>query len=101
VPAGLLRQARAGFAAIASLRATAAGEYVREPGLPEDAGALADLIAGAAPAPPAELQQLLETVDVRRRLEVALALLEAAIAQAHRDAAASAAARWAAPFSSN
>jgi hypothetical protein len=44
---------------------------------------------------------VLETLDVRRRLEAALTLLEAALTVAHRDAAAGAAARWAAPGSAN
>ena len=101
VPDGLIQRARKGLTAIHRLRATAAGEYEREPRLPEQPGALADALAGLATAPPTELQALLETLDVRRRLEEALPFLEAALARVHREAAISAAARWAPPGSHN
>jgi Lon protease-like protein len=101
VPDASMELARNGLATVRRLRATAAGEYEREPHLPPRAGALADLIGSLATASPAELQQLLETLDVRRRLETALPLLEAAITTAHREAAVAAAARWAKPGSSN
>jgi Lon protease-like protein len=101
VPVASMELARKGLTTVRRLRATAAGEYEREPRLPQRAGALADLIGGLGSAAPGELQRLLETLDVRQRLEMALPLLEAAIATAHRDAAVAAAARWAQPGSSN
>jgi Lon protease-like protein len=101
VPAASMELARKGLTTVRRLRATAAGEYEREPRLPQRAGAIADLIGGLGSAAPGELQRLLETLDVRQRLEMALPLLEAAIATAHRDAAVAAAARWAQPGSSN
>ncbi len=100
-PHDLMQRARTGVALIRRLRATAAGEYEREPRLPEQPGPLADLIASLAPARPEQLQPLLETLDVRRRLEGAVSFLEAMLARAHRDAAAATAARWAAPGSEN
>lgn len=100
-PDDLIRRAREGLASISRLRATATGEYEREPRVPERPGALADAIGAVATAPPSELQRLLETLDVRRRLELALPMLEARLASVHREAAAAAAARWAAPGSAN
>jgi uncharacterized protein len=101
LPDGLIRQLRDGLTAIHRLRATAAGEYEREPRLPEHPGALADAVAGLSKAPPAALQEFLETLDVRRRVEDALPLLQAALSSVHREAAVSAAARWAPPGSTN
>lgn len=101
VSPGLIRQTREGLKAIHRLRATAAGEYERDPRLPEHPGALADAIAGLAKAPPEQLQELLETLDVRLRLEATLPLLQAALSLVHRTAAVSAAARWAPPGSNN
>jgi len=100
-PEDEIRHAREGLHAISRLRATAAGEYEREPRLPERPGALADTIGALGAAPPAELQRLLETLDVRRRLELALPMLEERLKVVHREAAAAAAARWAAPGSTN
>lgn len=100
-PDDLIRQAREGLRAISRLRATAAGEYEREPRVPERPGALADAIGALGAASPAELQQVLEALDVRRRLEFALPLLEQRLKAVHREAAAAAAARWAAPGSTN
>ncbi len=48
-----------------------------------------------------EGSQLLETLDVRRRIEDALPHLEALLPAVHREAAVAAAARWAAPGSTN
>jgi Lon protease-like protein len=102
VPEASLERARRGLARIRRLRATAAGEYERDPHLPEDAGALADLIGGLASSTSAgQLQQLLETLDVGRRLDDALALLETAVVVAQHNAALAAAARWAPPGSTN
>ena len=101
VPADLIERARTGLATFSRLRATAAGEYVREPQISDRPGPLADAIGAASVAPPFELQRLLETLEVRRRLETALPLLDAVIANAHRQAAVAAAARWAAPGLAN
>jgi len=101
VAAAWVERAQAGLTQIRRLRATAAGEYERSPSLPNEPGVLADLIGGLAAATPAQLQPLLETLDVRSRLENALPLLEAAIVVAHREAALAAAARWASPGSTN
>ena len=101
VPDASRQRAREGVALVRRLRATAAGEYEREPRLPGQPGPLADLIAGLAPAPPSQLQRLLETLDTGRRLEDALPLLKAAITVAQREAAAAAAVRWGTPGSAN
>jgi Lon protease-like protein len=101
VPASMLERAREGVRLVRRLTATAAGEYERSPRLPDSPGALADTIAGLAPAPVEDLQQLLQTFDVRRRLEDAMPLLEDVLAATHREAAAAAVARWAAPGMTN
>lgn len=101
VPPDLVRRAQKGLAAVSRLRATASGEYEREPRVPERPGALADAIGALAAAPASDLQQLLETLDVRRRIEDALPHLEALLPAVHREAAVAAAARWAAPGSTN
>ena len=94
VPPDLLDRARDDYSLVRRLQLTARGEYQRQPAVPRDPGSLADAIGALGPAPPSVLQRLLETLDVRRRLEDALALLEAALPPVHRQAAAAVAARW-------
>ncbi len=85
VPDAVLEQAREGLATLVRLRLTASGAYMRETAAPQSASALADAIGGLMHAPPGALQQLLATMNVRRRLERATEMLEGAIRVAHRD----------------
>ena len=94
VPADLIERAREAYGAVRRLQLTARGEYERASKVPHEAGPLADAIAALGNAHPRALQRLLETLDVRRRLEDALPLVEGALAAAHREAAAAVAARW-------
>lgn len=94
VPEALLERARAQYATLARLRLTARGEYARRIPTPDAAGALADAIGGALTAPLRQLQGLLETIDVRQRLERAVELLEESIRLAHGEVAAAVARRY-------
>ena len=85
-PVTLMKQAHERYSTLVQLHHTAAGGYAREVATLDSPGALADTVGAALNASPDELQQLLETVDARRRLERAVALLEPAIAAAHREA---------------
>ena len=96
-PEPLMQQARERYSALVRLRLTMSGEYVRKVPTPETPGALADAVGAAVAAvsaPPDELQRLLETIDVRRRLTRAVELLEVAIPVAHREARAAVARRY-------
>lgn len=86
VPQSLLEQAREHYASLLRLRLAAGGEYVRDIPTPSAPELLADAAGAALTASPHELQRLLATIDVGRRLEQASALLEAAIPAARRDA---------------
>jgi len=94
VPPALIDEARRQFMLLEQLRRTAQGEYVRAPQAPTTPGTLADAIGAASIAPPLALQPLLETSDVRVRLEAAFQLLGAALVEAHRAAAAAVGQRW-------
>ena len=100
-PADLLGEARERYAQVVQLRLTSAGEYRREVTTPDAPGALADLIGGLQAAPVEELQRLLETMNVRQRLERASALLDQAVSAAHRQAAAAVAERFGSTASLN
>ena len=100
-PAGLLREARERYVQVVQLRLTATGEYRREVPTPDGPGALADLIGGLQAAPVEELQQLLETMNVKRRLDRASDLLDQAVSAAHRQAAAAVAERFGSTASLN
>lgn len=76
------------------LRTVAQATYDAHIALPADAGPLADCIAEAVLTAPDERQAFLETLDVPRRLEAALAAQEHAIVRAHGEAQLRAAARW-------
>ncbi|GMU41383.1 MAG: hypothetical protein AMXMBFR23_22490 [Chloroflexota bacterium] len=95
----LLADTRARFERLLRLRHTIANEYHRRIDTPEAPGALADAIGGAAQGlvQPRELQRLLETLDVRKRLERASDLLGSMVAATHQQAAAVVAQRWANP----
>jgi Lon protease-like protein len=99
VPESLLEQAAEGYRQLERLRQTMEGLYVRSVTVPGSPGALADAIATAAApvAPPERLQTLLETFDVRRRLELATELLGDLVTLTHRQAALLVARRWGAP----
>jgi len=97
----LLEQARTELALLRRLRATANGEYERDPQLPAGAGAIADRIGALADAERDEAQQVLETLDAGRRLELAMPLLRHAVKHAYAGAAEAALERWAAPGMAN
>ena len=100
-PPSLLREARERYAQVVQLRLTSAGEYRREVTTPDAPGALADLIGGLQAAPAEELQRLLETMNVKRRLDRASELLDEAVSAAHRQAAAAVAERFGSTASLN
>ncbi len=95
VPPTLIEQAREALRQWQRLHATAEGGYTRNPATPDAPGPLADGIAARVAAEAHELQPLLGMLDVRRRLEAVLPLLERAIAAEHGIASAVAAVRWA------
>jgi hypothetical protein len=99
VPDSLLEQAFEGYRQLERLRQTMEGLYVRTVTVPPSAGALADAIATAAApvAPTARMQTLLETFDVRRRLEAASELLGDLVTLTHRQARLVVAQRWGGP----
>lgn len=94
VSQALIEEARRQLVLLEQLRHTARGEYVRAPEVPTSAGALADAIGASSIAAPLELQPLLETLDIRTRLEAAFQLLGGAMVEAHRAASAAVAERW-------
>ena len=94
VPEALVQRARERYAALVRLRLAATGEYVRDVRMPEVPGALADAAGAIVIARPQELQELLEIMDVRRRLERAVELLEVGILAAHQVAGAAIARRY-------
>lgn len=86
VPGPLMEQARDRYAALVRLRLAAGGEYVRDIPTPDEPGVLADAAGAAITATPAELQELLAMLDVSRRVERAVELLDQAIPRARRHA---------------
>ena len=99
VPAALLEDARARLAEVRRLEAAAMMTYDREPDVPATAGPLADAIAADAvgTAGGGELQRIVETLDVRRRLELATELLGDLVERAHARTQNAVAAHWARP----
>ncbi|HJM74681.1 MAG TPA: LON peptidase substrate-binding domain-containing protein [Dehalococcoidia bacterium] len=85
VPDSLLTQARERYASLLRLRTIASGEYAREVETPANAGKLADTVGAAIAAEPARRQELLETLDVTRRLEMALALMDESLPVMERE----------------
>ena len=94
VPNSTIERARERYAALVRLRMAAGGEYAREVPSPPTAGALADAAGAQLPAPPGALQRLLETMDVRLRLERALEMLDAVLPAAERQARVAVARRY-------
>ncbi len=88
VPEALLEQVTTAFQQVQRFRQLVDGVYRRNVRVPEAPGALADAIGTAAAdvLPPRLLQPLLDTLDVRRRLERADAVLEPLIRGAHQQA---------------
>jgi Lon protease-like protein len=103
VPEALLEQVSRNYEQMMRLRHTVQGSWARDIAVPPAPGALADAIgaAGLEEAETARLQTLLETLDVRRRLERAGDLLTLLLETTHRRAAAVVAQRWGSPESNN
>ncbi len=80
------------------LRDTIANEYHREAEVPALAGPLADRVGGLGRGmvTDRQLQQLLSTLDVRRRFDLADDILTTIVSATHEQAAAVVAHRWAA-----
>ena len=97
VPPALMEQATEGYRQLLRLRDTMESRYTREPLIPSSPGALADAIASAATpvAPQDRMQALLETLDVRRRLEGAVELRGGLVELAHQQTREVIAQRWA------
>lgn len=85
VPDSLLAQARERYGSLLRLRMIASGEYVREIETPSDAAKLADIVGAAIAVSPEKRQDLLEAIDVTRRLELALALMDASLPVMERE----------------
>lgn len=102
-PETLLHQTARKYEQMVRLRHIVHGSWAREIAVPPAAGALADAIgaAGLEAVETARLQTLLETLDVRRRLERAADLLTALLEVTHRRAAASGVQRWGTPEAHN
>lgn len=94
VPPENIARARERLQRVLRLRQTVAGEFERDPRVPQSAGALADAIAGLADATPMQLQRVLETANVAYRLETVLPLLDAVVTGAQRQAVEASSARW-------
>ena len=99
VPEALQSQVARNYEQMLRLRHTIQGSWSRDVTVPASAGALADAIgaAGLETIEQAPLQTLLETLDVRRRLERAADLLTLLLETTHRRAAAAVAQRWGTP----
>lgn len=92
----VLRFARSGLVRERELRALVTGEYERAYRVPEQPGAVADAIAGLSSVDPARRQIVLETTNVRQRLDSVLPMLGSVIAEARHAASRAASSRWAA-----
>ena len=92
----LMRQTAKNYEQVMRLRHTVRGSWSREIAVPETTGALAHAIgaAGLESVDTAELQALLETLDLRRRLERAANLLTMLLETSHQRAAQAVADRW-------
>jgi Lon protease-like protein len=91
----VLRFARSGLVRIRELQAIMTGEYEREYRVAGTPGGVADAIAGQAPVDVTRLQAVLETRNVRDRLDSVLPMLEGVVAQARISAARAVSDRWA------
>lgn len=92
----VVRSVTEAYRKLVQLRLAALGGYERSPPVPDSPGALADLAAAATAGsvPVDRLQAVLETLDVRRRLDLTAALLTSALEAAHRETGALLAQRW-------
>ncbi len=92
----LLEQVSRNYEQMMRLRHTAQGSWARDVEMPDGPGALTDAIGAAAleSGDVQRLQTLLETLDVRRRLERAGDILTTLLETTHRRAAAAVAQRW-------
>jgi Lon protease-like protein len=97
----VLRFARSGLVRTRELQAIATGEFERAPKVAQTPGAVADAIAGQAPAEAEQLQAILETTNVRERLDSVLPMLESVVAVARTSASRAISSRWAGPGMSN
>lgn len=96
VPEALLEEVSRAFQQVQRFRQLVDGVYQRNVRVPEAPGALADAVGAAAAdvLPPRLLQPLLESLDVRQRLERADAVLEPLIRGAHQQAQRAVSERW-------
>ena len=96
LPEGLAERTAEGYRQLARLQQTMEGLYARSARVPDSPTTLADAIAAAAApvVPPLRLQSLLETFDLRRRLEGAGELLGEIVEVTHRHAREVVAQRW-------
>ncbi|MGE3857955.1 MAG: LON peptidase substrate-binding domain-containing protein [Dehalococcoidia bacterium] len=103
VPEPLQEQIARNFEQLLRLQHTIHGSWARDVPVPAAAGALADAIGanGLDFGETDRLQTLLETLDVRRRLERAGDLLTSLLEDTHRRAAAAVAERWGSLESNN
>ena len=101
--AALLEQVTRNYAQMMRLRHTIQGSWARDITIPPTPAALADAIgaAGLESVDTERLQTLLETLDVRRRLDRAADLLTVLLEVTHRRAAQAVAQRWGTPERSN
>lgn len=98
VPAESLEVVRERLRQLYRLRDTIGNEYHRDVEIPASAGAVADRIGalGRGMLTDRQLQQLLSTLDVRRRFDIADDVLTTIVSATHQQAAAIVAQRWAA-----
>jgi len=103
VPEGLMEQVAHQYEQMQRLRHTIQGTWAREIDVPQTAGALADAVGAAAVdlAEPTALQTLLETMEVRRRLERAAGLITSLVEVTHARASRIVAGRWGTAESNN
>jgi Lon protease-like protein len=85
VPDSLLAQARERYASLLRLRTIASGEYARQIDTPSNAAKLADTVGAAIAVGSEQRQELLEQLDVTRRLEMALALMDESLPVMERE----------------
>jgi uncharacterized protein len=99
VPELLIEQTQDRYRQLQRLRHTIANEYHRQVQVPDSPGPLADAVASAAHGlvQPRELQRLLATLDVRKRLDRASDVLASLVTATHQQAAAVVAQRWSSP----
>lgn len=97
VPDSLLARARDRYGSLLRLRMVASGEYVREVDTPSDAAKLADTVGAAIAVSPETRQELLEAIDVTRRLELALALMDDSLPVMEREVQAAMSRRFSDP----